>query len=113
MRPHDPGNRTRPGRQRRGAEAVLELEDVHTYYGNIHALKGVTLEVDKGEIVTLIGSNGAGKSTTLRTISGIQRAPAGQRDAERAATSPRMAGARDRRPGHRALRPRAGMSSPA
>ncbi len=49
---------------------VLELVDVHTYYGNIHALKGVSLFVDKGEIVTLIGSNGAGKSTTLRTISG-------------------------------------------
>jgi branched-chain amino acid transport system ATP-binding protein len=52
---------------------VLELDNVHTYYGNIHALKGVSLRVDKGEIVTLIGSNGAGKSTTLRTISGIQR----------------------------------------
>jgi len=52
---------------------MLELDDVHTYYGNIHALKGVSLKVDKGEIVTLIGSNGAGKSTTLRTISGIQR----------------------------------------
>ena len=50
---------------------ILELDDVHTYYGNIHALKGVSLIVDKGEIVTLIGSNGAGKSTTLRTISGI------------------------------------------
>ncbi len=50
---------------------ILELDDVHTYYGNIHALKGVSLTVDKGEIVTLIGSNGAGKSTTLRTISGI------------------------------------------
>ena len=51
--------------------ALLELNDVHTYYGNIHALKGISLKVDKGEIVTLIGSNGAGKSTTLRTISGI------------------------------------------
>jgi branched-chain amino acid transport system ATP-binding protein len=51
--------------------ALLELNDVHTYYGNIHALKGISLTVDKGEIVTLIGSNGAGKSTTLRTISGI------------------------------------------
>ena len=50
---------------------ILELDDVHTYYGNIHALKGVSLTVDKGEIVTLIGSNGAGKSTTLRTISGM------------------------------------------
>jgi branched-chain amino acid transport system ATP-binding protein len=52
---------------------MLALEDVHTYYGNIHALKGVSLEVGRGEIVTLIGSNGAGKSTTLRTISGISR----------------------------------------
>ena len=51
--------------------ALLELTDVHTYYGNIHALKGISLTVDKGEIVTLIGANGAGKSTTLRTISGI------------------------------------------
>jgi branched-chain amino acid transport system ATP-binding protein len=51
--------------------ALLELQDVHSYYGNIHALKGISLTVDKGEIVTLIGSNGAGKSTTLRTISGI------------------------------------------
>jgi len=50
---------------------VLELKNVHTYYGNIHALKGISITVGKGEIVTLIGSNGAGKSTTLRTISGI------------------------------------------
>ena len=56
---------------------LLELEDVHTYYGNIHALKGVSLTVDEGEIVTLIGSNGAGKSTTLRTISGIAHARSG------------------------------------
>ncbi|MCL4532613.1 MAG: ATP-binding cassette domain-containing protein, partial [Actinobacteria bacterium] len=53
--------------------ALLELSDIHVYYGNIHALKGVSITVDKGEIVTLIGSNGAGKSTTLRTISGLQR----------------------------------------
>jgi branched-chain amino acid transport system ATP-binding protein len=51
--------------------AMLELDDVHTYYGNIEALKGVSLEVEEGEIVTLIGSNGAGKSTTLRSISGL------------------------------------------
>ena len=50
---------------------MLELQDVHSYYGNIHALKGITLRVDQGEIVTLIGSNGAGKSTTIRTISGL------------------------------------------
>jgi branched-chain amino acid transport system ATP-binding protein len=52
-------------------QPLLELNDVHSYYGNIHALKGISLSVNKGEIVTLIGSNGAGKSTTLRTISGI------------------------------------------
>ncbi|HEY7738702.1 MAG TPA: ABC transporter ATP-binding protein [Candidatus Limnocylindria bacterium] len=60
-----------------GSTHLLELDDVHTYYGNIHALKGVSLTVDEGEIVTLIGSNGAGKSTTLRTISGIARARQG------------------------------------
>lgn len=52
---------------------MLELKDVHTYYGNIHALKGISLRVEKGEIVTLIGSNGAGKTTTLRTIQGLIR----------------------------------------
>ena len=51
--------------------ALLELKDVHTYYGKIHALKGISLTVDEGEIVTLIGSNGAGKSTTLNTICGL------------------------------------------
>ena len=51
--------------------ALLELHDIHTFYGNIEALKGVSLEVEEGEIVTLIGSNGAGKSTTLRSISGL------------------------------------------
>jgi branched-chain amino acid transport system ATP-binding protein len=51
--------------------ALLELDDIHAYYGNIHALKGVSLEVEQGEIVSLIGSNGAGKSTTLKTISGL------------------------------------------
>jgi branched-chain amino acid transport system ATP-binding protein len=51
--------------------ALLEVSDVHTFYGNIEALKGVSLEVKEGEIVTLIGSNGAGKSTTLRSISGL------------------------------------------
>jgi len=51
--------------------AMLEVENIHSYYGNIHALKGVSLTVEKGEIVTLIGGNGAGKTTTLRSISGI------------------------------------------
>jgi len=53
--------------------AMLEVENIHSYYGNIHALKGVSLTVEKGEIVTLIGGNGAGKSTTLRTITGIMK----------------------------------------
>jgi branched-chain amino acid transport system ATP-binding protein len=52
-------------------QPLLELKGVHTYYGNIHALKGLSITVEQGEIVTLIGSNGAGKSTTLRTISGL------------------------------------------
>jgi branched-chain amino acid transport system ATP-binding protein len=51
--------------------SLLELDNVHSYYGHIHALKGISLNVDEGEIVTLIGANGAGKSTTLRTISGL------------------------------------------
>jgi branched-chain amino acid transport system ATP-binding protein len=50
---------------------MLEVEDVHSYYGNIEALKGISITVEEGEIVTLIGSNGAGKSTTLRSISGL------------------------------------------
>lgn len=56
---------------------MLELIDVHTYYGNIHALKGISLKVEKGEIVTLIGANGAGKTTTLRTIQGLIRPRSG------------------------------------
>ncbi|MBL8056414.1 MAG: ABC transporter ATP-binding protein [Anaerolineales bacterium] len=52
---------------------MLELQDVHAYYGNIHALKGISLTVEQGEIVTLIGANGAGKTTTLRTIQGLIR----------------------------------------
>lgn len=51
--------------------AMLEVNDVHSYYGNIHALKGISLTVEKGEIVSLIGGNGAGKTTTLRSISGL------------------------------------------
>src|ERR671914_2736134 len=58
--------------------SMLELRDIHSYYGNIHALKGLTLEVEKGEIVTLIGANGAGKSTTIRSISGLLRPRHGQ-----------------------------------
>jgi branched-chain amino acid transport system ATP-binding protein len=51
--------------------ALLEVSDIHTFYGNIEALKGISIEVEEGEVVTLIGSNGAGKSTTLRSISGL------------------------------------------
>ena len=58
--------------------ALLDVDDIHTYYGNIEALKGISLTVDEGEIVTLIGSNGAGKSTTLRSISGLNPPRAGR-----------------------------------
>lgn len=51
--------------------SLLELDEIHSYYGHIHALQGISLHVEEGEIVTLIGANGAGKSTTLRTISGL------------------------------------------
>src|SRR5687768_6924860 len=57
--------------------ALLEVQDLNTYYGNIHALKGVSLTVDHGEIVTLIGANGAGKTTTLHSISGLVRPRSG------------------------------------
>jgi branched-chain amino acid transport system ATP-binding protein len=59
-------------------ELLLELKDVHTYYGRIHALQGISLEVRRGEIVTLIGANGAGKTTILKTISGLLHAREGQ-----------------------------------
>ena len=58
--------------------ALLELRDVHTYYGHVHALKGITISVEEGEIVTLLGANGAGKTTTLNTISGLLRPRRGQ-----------------------------------
>jgi branched-chain amino acid transport system ATP-binding protein len=57
--------------ERANGDVTLKLDDVHTYYGSIHALKGISLEVREGEIVTLIGANGAGKSTTLRSINGL------------------------------------------
>src|SRR6476646_9804121 len=52
---------------------ILQISDIHTYYGSIHALKGISLKVDEGELVTLLGANGAGKSTTLRSINGLNR----------------------------------------
>ncbi len=58
--------------------SMLEINDIHTYYGNIHALNGISLKVEKGEIVTLIGANGAGKTTTLRTIAGLLKPRQGQ-----------------------------------
>ena len=56
---------------KRDGNVILKLDDVHTYYGTIHALKGISIDVREGEIVTLIGANGAGKSTTLRSINGL------------------------------------------
>lgn len=57
---------------------MLEVNDIHTYYGQIHALKGISIEVKQGEVIALIGSNGAGKTTTLRTISGMMKPRTGQ-----------------------------------
>jgi branched-chain amino acid transport system ATP-binding protein len=62
----------KPNTASKGKSAmVLELENIHTYYGSIHALKGISIDVHEGEIVTLLGANGAGKSTTLRSINGL------------------------------------------
>ena len=58
--------------------SLLEVKNLNVFYGNIHAIKDVSLEVDKGEIVSLIGANGAGKTTTLQTISGIIRSKSGE-----------------------------------
>jgi branched-chain amino acid transport system ATP-binding protein len=58
--------------------ALLEVEEIHAHYGSIEALRGVSLEVEEGEVVTMIGSNGAGKSTTLRSISGLTPATSGR-----------------------------------
>ena len=81
---------------------LLELDDIHVFYGNIEALKGVSMTVDSGEIVTLIGANGAGKSTTLRAISGTHKPREREPSAWTAARST-TAGARDRRARDRSL----------
>ncbi len=73
--------------------SLLTLENVHSYYSRIHALKGISLNVEEGEIVTLIGANGAGKSTTLRTISGILHPKQGKiilRDKDISHTDPHL-----------------------
>lgn len=57
--------------------AILKVEDINVYYGSIHAIKGISFEVNEGEVVTLIGANGAGKSTTLNTVSGLLRSKTG------------------------------------
>ena len=56
---------------------ILKVDDIHVYYGSIHAIKGISFHVEEGEIVTLIGANGAGKSTTLNTIAGLLRSRTG------------------------------------
>ena len=56
---------------------ILKVDDINVYYGSIHAIKGISFEVEEGEVVTLIGANGAGKSTTLNTISGLLRSKTG------------------------------------
>ena len=85
----EPETRTGGGPATNGHEPVLVVEDIHTFYGSIEALKGISLVVNQGEIVTLIGANGAGKSTTLRSISGIVPPRAGRIRTPR--SSPRSA----------------------
>ena len=85
-----------------GKAPILEIHDIHTYYGAIHALKGISLEVQEGEIVTLLGANGAGKSTTLRSINGLNHPRQGSiRFQGRDITAVR--GARDRQARDRAV----------
>ena len=91
--------------------ALLEVSDLHAHYGAIEALKGVSLTVDEGEVVTLIGSNGAGKSTTLRCISGLTPASGGHAHLRGRGHHP--GGRRTRSsPAASRCRPRAGAASP-
>ena len=91
---------------------MLDVTNLHTYYGHIHALKGISLEVDQGEIVTLIGSNGAGKSTTLKTISGLLSPRTGDVKLK-GADDQRHAGPPGGRDGRRPVARKGGGSSPA
>ena len=99
-------------RRRRNGEPVLDVEDIHTFYGAIEALKGISIEVHEGEIVTLIGSNGAGKTTTLRSISGIVP-PRSGRIVFEGREIQELAGARGRADRASRTRPRGGGSSRA
>ena len=89
---------------------MLELRDLNVHYDMIHAIKGISLTVEKGEIVTLIGANGAGKTTTLRTIAGLKK-PTSAPSGSTARTSPRPRRASASRWGLQWC-PRAGMSFP-
>ena len=89
---------------------LLEVKDLNVYYGAIHALQGISFDVDEGEIVTLIGANGAGKSTTLKTISGLLRPRAGQVRL-RGRVARQLPGAGHRAPGHRPRARRPARSS--
>ena len=90
---------------------LLELDDIHVFYGQVEALKGVTLGVERGEIVALIGANGAGKTTTLKMISGVRPARRGQLRFDGSRTSPRWPATAGSRSGSR-RRPRGGASFP-
>ena len=93
-----------------GVMTLLEVSDIHTHYGAIEALKGVSLTVDAGEVVTLIGSNGAGKSTTLRSISGLTPASAGDDHVRRGGHHPHARRTRSSSAASRS-RPRAATAS--
>jgi len=99
------------GAETNGHKPVLVVEDIHTFYGSIEALKGISITVSEGEIVTLIGANGAGKSTTLRSISGIVPPRTG-RIVFQGAEIQGLAATRSRRSASPS-RPRAGASSRA